>query len=146
SDRGNGQSNRDHFSAVQPLLDSLTEFGEFAYYDKTAKKAKTYQARYGIVSTDTLLDALGKFVWADNWSFEPHLRFVQKAHTEGRIDDWAILLPELGKPVKRHVDDCPNELPIIKRKRRQRGGFSGSSFRQRDALEHIADAKEPSGG
>src|SRR5699024_1316208 len=48
--------------------------------------------------------------------------------------------------LKRHVDDRPNELPIIKRKRRQRGGFSGSSFRQRDALEHIADDPELSGG
>lgn len=145
-ERGNGQANRNNFTAVRPLLAALTDFGEFAYYDKANKKTKTYQAHYGILSTETLVDALGEFTWMTNWSLEPHLRFVRSAHADGKIDDWAVLLPKLGSPQMRYIGDHPDQLPIIKRKRRERGGFSGSSFRQRDALEHIADGVEPSGG
>jgi hypothetical protein len=144
-DRGNGETNRRHFDAVQPLLAALTERGEFEYRD-TNGATRRYTARHGLLSADEVVAVLGAFIWTANWSFRPHLEFLARAKQEGTLEDWAVVLPELSGIEWRHIGEHPDQLPIVKRTRRDRPGFSGSSFRQRHALEHIADNHERHGG
>jgi Z1 domain len=145
-ERGNGQNNAHHFAVVQPLLAALGDRGEFKYEEKTTEKVGNYSARYGLLSAGDVADVLDQFRWMPNWSFQPHLEFLRRAEKDGLLKDWAILLPELSNPEMRTIGTYPERLPVITRKRRDRGGFSGSSFRQRAALVHIADSAERDGG
>lgn len=144
-ERGKGENNFRHFEAMSPVLSVSAEYGQFKYKDSNGQ-TREFDAYYRIVSADKIAEAIGKFVWATNWSFQPHLEFLGDAQAKGLLEDWAVLLPYLGKPAVRLIGDHPDRLPVIKRTRRDRGGFSGSSFRQRDALEHIADGTERNGG
>ncbi|MCD7100723.1 Z1 domain-containing protein [Pseudoclavibacter sp. 13-3] len=137
-DRGKGENNRVHFRAVEDWLLRLGDVETFDYYDKVTEKTRHFLARSVIVSAEEMLNVLEQFRWVDGFDFLPTLKIMRDAITKGLLHDWAVLVPYLGKqPVLRAVDSL--EIPILKRKRREdRAGFSGSSFRQRGAIERIA--------
>ncbi|MGY1701418.1 Z1 domain-containing protein [Geodermatophilus sp. SYSU D00766] len=136
-ERGSGQHNKLHFDLVQPLLNEMEEDGTFSYRD-TNDQVRTYESRYGVVTAKVLRDILAGFQWTPNYNFGPHLRFIDDAISEGTLTDFVVLLPSLANTVTRPVGSRPEDLPILKRARRERGGFSGSSFRQRAAVQTIA--------
>lgn len=141
-ERGDGTRNREHFAAVSPWLDRLGKPLEFEYRDVTGDRRGTFLARVAEAGADEVLAALRRFHWLEEYDFSPTLRMLEKAQAEGKLDDWAVVVPYLGAhgPVVRRVDG--RKVPILKRSRRtDRGGFSGSSFRQRDAVQHIAGGR-----
>ena len=92
-----------------------------------------------------LLTILETFHWTKNYSILPTVNFIKAAADKGTIDDWAVIVPELSAGSRkvqniatRYVDG--ERIDILKRKRRteRNGMFSGSSPRQRDALEIIS--------
>ena len=148
--RGKGENNSLHFDAVLPLLSELSDdTGEFEYREDRIEKVRigTFDAKYGVLPAHVVVAALERFQWAPNWDFGPHAAFLHRAIDSGELIDFAVLLPVLDKAVKRQIKGFDQPLPIIKRKRRiDRPGFSGSSFRQRQAIEHIAGGPEYGGG
>lgn len=135
----NDKTNRTNFAAVRPLIEAATESAKFL-----TDAGNEYSACYGIVSAAELIKALEQTDFGI-FDVEPQLQFLRKASTDGRITDWVVLLPELsdGKPVT--VDGLP--LTVMKRNRREERNwaFSGSSRRQRVAVEAIADTRIENG-
>ena len=146
-ERGNGDTNRRHFELVAPLLDALAGEGTFAYLDPSGG-AKTYLARYAVVPAGTVRDALAGFRWMPNYTFEPNLNFIDQMISEQKLDEFAVLLPRLAGAVERPIGTRTEALPILTRARRSsetRGGFSGSSWRQRDAIQTMAGYRDAPG-
>lgn len=142
ADRGSGSGNAAHFSLVRPLLEKLTFSGQFGYVEKIPggiDRTGYYDARYGIVNASLVRDIVAEFTWAPNWSFTPYLTFLDKIIAEGNLTEFIVLMPELDSSPHLKIGDFHREFPILIRKRREgRAGFSGSSKRQRDAIETIA--------
>jgi hypothetical protein len=142
AERGNGTGNAEHFSLIRPLLAALSAEGEFHHVDDvdpTTSRVGVYRARYGIIDARLVREAVARFTWTPNWSFVPHLRFLDQTLAEGTLTEFVILVPELGGSVRRPIGDYGGKLPVLTRNRRSdRSGFSGSSKRQRDAIETIA--------
>jgi hypothetical protein len=141
AERGDGTGNANHFTLVKPLLDALAAGapGEFGYLDPPTGKVTSYRARYGIIDARIVRDTVAQFGWTPNYSFAPHVKFIDQILAEGTLTEFVILLPELTRNVSRPIGDRGEELPILTRRRRlDRSGFSGSSPRQRAAIETIA--------
>jgi hypothetical protein len=138
ADRGTGKGNAAHFAAVQPLLDGVGRHGTFEYRDPTTGQVSSYEARYGIVDARRVRDAVAAFTWVPDWSFAPRLAFLDDIIAQNQLTDFVVLLPDLAGAVRRTVGSRA-DLPILMRRRRsERQGFSGSSKRQRDAVQTIA--------
>lgn len=127
-------ANPAHFEAVGPLLDAATKVGTFFDYD-----GNTYSARYGIVAAETVKAALRKFRWRPEFEFGPTLQFLDQAVAEKTLDEFVVLIPELSNAEVRTVGERTG-VRVLKRKRRSERGdeFSGSSPRQRCAMEIIS--------
>lgn len=147
ADRGDGFANAAHFLRVQSWLNDLSDPLEFEYAESrpgTQPKIKTFEARIAIVDAESVYKALEKFSWTENYSFAPTLRFMRQAIDKGTLVDWAVMVPELKGLRRRDVDGV--SIQLLSRTRRDRGGFSGSSFRQRAAVERIAGKLGAPGG
>ncbi|GAA2199988.1 Z1 domain-containing protein [Sinomonas flava] len=148
ADRGDGSANETHFAAIRGWLADLGEPMEFEYADDKSASGpavKTFEARIVIVDAESMYSALQQFSWTENYSFKPTLRFMRQAIDEGMLTDWAVMVPELKGVQSRNVDGA--SIQILSRSRRDdRAGFSGSSFRQRPAVERIAGKEEAPGG
>lgn len=129
--------NERHFQAVQSLLDAVHTTGQFFYVNE-AGSPQPWNARYGIVDANALIDVITQFRWAKNFKFDPYVAFMHKAIKEGTLKDWAIIVPELETLPTRTVEG--RSLKIMRRFRRtdRPEQFSGSSTRQRDALLAIS--------
>lgn len=142
-----GDINNEHFAAVSSWLSKLGSETEFEYRDPATSKRGVFPARTAIVPAAEMLEVLRQFRWIDGFSFEPTLSMLDRAMFEGKLVDWAVVVPYLGvRPTLRTVGGI--EIPLLKRTRRDgtRGGFSGSSFRQRDAVQHIGGNTDKRGG
>ncbi|MBJ2329798.1 Z1 domain-containing protein [Schaalia cardiffensis] len=139
-ERGDGSINRKHFELVKGWFDDglFGDTEEFEYYDAQRRKEASFKGRIAIVPAEGMLEVLEGFDWTQNYDFEPNATMIRQAMAEEKLEDWAVLLPELTKTTFKVVDGLT--IPVLKRTRRSgsRGGFSGSSFRQRDAIEMIA--------
>lgn len=126
-----------HFAAVQPLLDATTADGDF-FYINAAGSPRPWKAQYGIVSAEDLISVVEQFRWGKNFKFAPYLAFMRKAIAEGTLKDWAVIVPEPATLPTRTVGG--RELTIIRRYRRpdRPEQFSGSSTRQREALQAVS--------
>jgi hypothetical protein len=129
--------NEDHFEVVQSLLDAADTKGQFFYINE-AGLPRPWNARYGVVDAEVLIDVIRNFRWASNFKFGPYLAFMRKAISERTLKDWAIIVPELDSLPNRTV--AGKEIRIMRRFRRpdRPWQFSGSSKRQRDALVAIS--------
>ena len=145
-DRGDGGTNEQHFALLRPWFeqDRFDPVKEFAYLDPSGHKTRKFRGRVSVVGAEEMLEVLERFKWMKNFDFAPTLEMIRRMMTEGRLTDWAVLLPLLEGVPEKNVDGV--RVPMLNRTRRaDRGGFSGSSFRQRDAIETIA-GKPRSGG
>lgn len=126
-----------HFEAVQSLLDAADTEAQFFYINE-AGAPRPWNARYGIVGAEALIEVVSKFRWSNNFKFDPYLAFMYKAIAEGTLKDWAIIVPEIDSLPTRTVGG--RDLEIMRRYRRtdRPWQFSGSSTRQRDALQAIS--------
>lgn len=136
-----------HFTAVKPLLDAALASGArgsfFHIPDTPADASPTrYSARYGIVDARTVLDVIRQFRWNKNFSIAPNIDFIEQAMAEGMLTDWAIIVPDLAKTstrvATRSVGGYSLDLLTRTRRNERSGMFSGSSPRQRLALETIS--------
>lgn len=146
--RGDGTNNVKHFDLMRPILDGLTKTGDFEFIDKDGK-ARVFEARYGIVTAEAVLEAVSGFVWDENWDFEPHRAAFEGAISRGALEDFAVLLPIPKTRVLITIGDYPERLPYVNRKRQEvpyRTGFTGTAVRERDAIEHIAGNPEKTVG
>lgn len=141
----NGLVNSRHFATVRSWVESMGEKQEFNYKDPTTQKVGAFAARVAIVPAEEMYERLQAFEWTENYSLSADLSFLRRAMDSGQLRDWVVMLPYLKDSAIRHVDGL--ELPLLTRSRREdRGGFSGSSFRQRDAIERIAGKETAHGG
>ncbi|MEU0312299.1 Z1 domain-containing protein [Nocardioides sp. NPDC006273] len=131
------QVNELHFAAVQPLLDAATTEGDFFYINE-AGSPRPWKARYGIVPAEEMISVVEQFRWGKNFKVAPYLAFMRKAIAEGTLKDWAVIVPEPATLPTRTVGG--RELTIIRRYRRpdRPDQFSGSSTRQREALQAVS--------
>lgn len=140
ADHGNGAANAKHFEAVRGWLERLRDPVTFEYVETRRgqePKVKAFQARVALVGADEVYEALGRFEWATGYSFAPTQRFMRRAIDDGKLVDWAIVVPELLGVRVRDIDGTAVQL-LSRSRREGRSGFSGSSFRQRAAIERIA--------
>lgn len=139
ADRGNGALNAKHFAAIAPLLDSLGEPQKFWGVNDT-----TFEGRTTVLSTEQVLSALEAFELYAPDKLSPTIGMIKKAHAEGTLKDWAVIVPELGGTYRREVSGTLVSI-LERRRRRDRPGFPGSERRHRAALELIAQNPTPSG-
>lgn len=140
---GDGAINKKHFELVSDWISELGPLQEFTYDDSGT--IRSFEAQVAVVPAQEMLDVLGEFVWTEFFSLEPNLEFMRIAIAEGTLRDWAVLVPSLTTSTLHSVDGT--KVPLMNRNRRgDREGFSGSSFRQRAAIEHIAGKPGSDGG
>jgi len=139
--------NADHFRAVGPLLDALTQQGTFVSYH--GGTIGTWDGRFGIVPADVVRSVVQQFRWADGYDFGPTASFMDQVIGEGKLVDWLVVLPQ-PQGVASHKIFLPKgepdraPLPVVTRRRRtDRSGFSGSDPRRRFALEVVAGGIDP---
>ncbi|WP_426940070.1 Z1 domain-containing protein [Pseudarthrobacter sp. S6] len=132
--------NRSNFQAVKPLIESAVNDAAFV-----TDSGSNYAAKYGLVSADDFIQVLVNTTFGETFDIEPQLQFLKKASADGRIKDWVVIVPELTEGTTVTVDGLP--LNVLKRKRREerQWAFSGSSRRQRVAVEAIADPRQKDG-
>lgn len=144
-------ANPAHFNLVRSWVEQLSEPVQFTYrelsnglealdndhLDDTNSTERSFLARYVIIPAAEIRERFAGFQWTPGFNFDPHLRFMDQAMGAGTLTDWAVLVPELSGNQHRDVDSV--SVAMVNRTRRgDRAGFSGSSFRQRHALQHIA--------
>jgi hypothetical protein len=131
ADRGDGSRNAAHLDAIRPLLAHLSEPQKF---DGVA--GTSFDARVAIASNDEALGALGRIKLYSPDQLNPTISMIKRAAQEGKVTDWAIIVPELDAAYQRTVDGVT--LSITERQRRKdRPGFAGSERRHRATLEVI---------
>lgn len=147
ADRGDGSANATQFAAVREWIERLGVSTEFEYVEGRAgnePRLKRFHARTATVDAEEMYSALDQFKWTDNYSFAPTLRFMRQAMTAKKLTEWVVMVPEL-KDIP-YTSVAGVDVQLLKRSRRDRGGFSGSSFRQRAAIERIAGNTKAPGG
>lgn len=129
--------NRSNFERVKQLIVAADKTGEFV-----TDAGKTYSARYGIVTADQFVNVLKATEFGKGFDIEPQLQFLKKASADGRIQDWVVIVPDLQN-VGAFVTVEGVKLTVQERNRREerQWAFSGSSRRQRVAVEAIADPR-----
>lgn len=144
--RGDGSVNHAHFATVADWMTKLWPEQEFGYFDSTRQQNGTFEARVVLIGADEMIDRLSRFSWVTGFDFEPTVEMMRQMIAAQTLEDWAVLVPYLGSSsVNRVVEGV--EIPVLQRRRRvDRPGFSGSSFRQRGAIERIAGNLNAYGG
>ncbi|GAA4162752.1 hypothetical protein GCM10022286_22170 [Gryllotalpicola daejeonensis] len=141
-DRGSGAANAKHFELVAPWLDRREEPVVL-----NTDLGASYDARVVVVDAAEVASVLEKFEWAEGYSFAPTVNFIRRAVDEGKLEDFAVIFPELEIKGERTHDVAGRQVQILQRTRRSgRNGFSGSSARQRHAAEYIAGAAKATPG
>lgn len=150
--RGDGTANRRNFACAIKIL-KLLDKESGTDHDQVFRDAGSttgggfrpgapYAAKYGIVPAALVADLFETITWVDPETYRPERRFLRRSIEERKIRDFAVVVPELSlseKVIERCIDLAPGiPLRLITRARRERGGFSGSSKRQRAAIETIA--------
>jgi hypothetical protein len=129
--------NKKHFDAVLPLLGAATNVGDFFYINE-AGEPRPWRARYGITDAEALIGVIRKFSWANNFRIAPYIAFMEKAIAAGTLKDWTIIVPEIASLPSRIVRDRTIRLMRRYRRSDRPWQFSGSSTRQREALQAIS--------
>lgn len=144
--RGNGSGNR---RAVENALDLVRSLGEIASPtdDRTfltdAGAGHPYGAHFGAVPAERVLELFSAMPWISRGMYRPDEEFFRGLVDSGKLTSFGVVVPLLkaGRQVlPGTVEGHPDvELGFITRnRRRDRDGFSGSSRRQRPAIERIA--------
>ncbi len=103
-------------------------------------KRNTFPARTGIVSSDTVLGVLDGFAWnsAAIDQVRPYVSFFQRLCREKKIEDWAVIWPQVGDAGRVTIPGLDGSAPLVIRRRRpERLDFSGSDAKHRDPAEDV---------
>lgn len=153
AERGDGSNNRRNFECAKKILDQLQGLsdvnGDMVFRDAgsvsggAVRLGAPFAARYGVVPAPLIAELFNTMTWVDSETYRPDRNFLKRSIDSGKIRDFAVLVPWLSESssvLERRVDAAPDlPLRLITRKRRtDRPGFSGSSKRQRAAIETIA--------
>jgi hypothetical protein len=131
--RRDGVDNVTNLKAITPWLQRL-EPAIDVYY---GEKGTSYRARHAILDNATVLAGLKEFSLLSPDQLSPTIHMIEKAASEGKIQDWVLFAPDLGDEYRRLVNEV--ELSITERRRRpDRPGFAGSERRHRRALQVVA--------
>ncbi|ALN14483.1 Z1 domain-containing protein [Acidipropionibacterium acidipropionici] len=159
--RGDGSNNRRNFDCAMRILEMLEGFsdgsGATVFRDAgsvaggAVRPGASFAARYGVVPASLVADLFETIRWVDDETYRPERNFLARSIRSGKIREFAVLVPWLAESasvLERCVDAAPDTpLRLITRNRRQdRAGFSGSSKRQRAAIETIAQFPEAEDG
>lgn len=137
--RGNGELNEANFALFSPFLTQLGKPQDFKYLDGGV--LRNFQARVAIFSASELLDLVSRFQLDSSVDKGPQVEYLNRLIRNNELSKWVLLVPELETLPRTRIGDV-GEFPIMTRSRRaDRAGFSGSSFRQRYAVEMIAGSK-----
>ncbi|GAA4703378.1 Z1 domain-containing protein [Promicromonospora umidemergens] len=144
-------TNAEHFEAMLPLLTAAGSEADFFSVSEQEPDATrqdglpphgSYRARYGIVSTDAVHDAVARFHWTENYDFTPSLEMLSQIEAVRTILDWLVIMPVPttsghAKMTTRSVSG--HDVPVSRRaRRRDRAGFVGADPKRRDILEIVA--------
>lgn len=153
AERGDGSNNRRNFECALQILNLLADFsdgsGDSVFRDagsvagSAVRPGAPFAARYGVVPAGLVADLFETIKWVDDETYRPERHFLSTSIRSGKIREFAVIVPWLAASasvLERCVDSAPDiPLRLITRNRRQdRAGFSGSSKRQRAAIETIA--------
>jgi hypothetical protein len=131
--REDGSRNVKHFDAVKPWLAKL----ELPVHTFSGVNGTSFDGRVGILASEEVVSALDKFELLSRDQLAPTTNMIMKASTEGHIQDWAVIVPELPATYRRWIEG--SEVSLMQRRRRNdRPGFTGSERRHRAALEVFA--------
>jgi len=103
-------------------------------------KRNTFPARTGIVSSDTVLGVLDGFAWnsAAIDQVHPYVSFFQRLCREKKIEDWAVIWPQVGDAGRVIIPGLDGSAPLVIRRRRpERLDYSGSDAKHRDPAEDV---------
>lgn len=138
--------NRENLEAISPVLHLLTNTESFEYETATGNRS-SYNAMTGLLPAQVVVDALSDFSWSKPGLADPDIKFAQEAIDKGSITHFKVVMPIPKNAVRRMIDldeTGATIFPIIERKRRSRGDFSGSSRWTRQPLENtFTRKKEP---
>ncbi|MCC9178350.1 Z1 domain-containing protein [Arthrobacter sp. zg-Y750] len=138
--------NRENLKAIAPVLRLLTNRESFEYKTVTGELS-SYKARAGLVPAQLVVDALRGFAWSKPGLADADIKFVEESIGKGSITHFKVVMPIPKDVVTRMIDldeTGATDFPIIERKRRARGDFSGSSRWTRQPLEkNFTSKKEP---
>lgn len=134
--------NRENLIAIAPILHYLSNLESFQY-----ASASNYQAITGLVPAQVIVDALASFEWGKPGFADADIEFVKRAIVKTSITHFKVVMQIPKDAVMRNIDldeMRANHFPIIERKRRNRGDFSGSSPWTRKPLEQqFTNKKDP---
>ncbi len=132
ADRGDGSRNRTHLEAIAPLLQGLSAPATF-----WGANGRDFTARTRVASAQEVLTALRQIELVSKDQLSPTVAMMERAIREGTLDDWAIIVPQVGESYRRAVNG--SEISIGERQRRKdRPGYAGSEPRHRTVLEVVA--------
>lgn len=139
-------TNAANLAAMRTVLDQVTERGAFVQSTGT-----DFEVAYGVVPAEDVVRLLQGFTFFDPEVYRSKIAFIESRIRQniGGIDDFVVFVPLLSESKVAHLPIegyKGGELPIIRRRRRSRGDFSGSEPKHRPAVEAIAGLPERIGG
>ncbi|MGP5218145.1 Z1 domain-containing protein [Arthrobacter rhombi] len=137
--------NADNLKVAANLLRKL-EDRETVAFETTAGNSSSYEALTAVVAATEVVDVLKGLAWAVPGFADPDIAFVEQAIEQGKITDFKVVMQVPSDSVQCEIDIAALEgilFPIIQRKRRDRGGFSGSSPGTRRPLEESYTLAKP---
>lgn len=139
---------RHNFALGARLLTAATDRLTFtAGRSKPEQPLSTFDALTGVVGAADVLEILRGLRWHRDYRDEviaPTLRFYDKLASDGRLEDFVVVWPQLVRRVGTRNLPGVGDGQVVTRSRRTppRLDFVGSDSKHRDALERIAGAAD----
>jgi len=128
-----------NYSAALPLLKAASTADSLIIPATENTKQTQFDALHGVVSHDTLLDALRDFRWVAEDYFSPDLAYYEEL--SGHVDDWVVVLPQTGSRGYRRMLPEVGERSLFSRQRTRDPLFQNiSDPKHRHAVLRIAGA------
>lgn len=132
------------FATMTSLLRAASEMMTFTSSRRRPEDPVTsFEALVGIVEAKEFINVLAKLKWHPDYAdkvIAPTLRFFEKLVGDGKLDDVAIIWPQLVRSAEHRELPGLGRGQIVTRNRRAspRIDFVGSDSKHRDAVERIA--------
>ncbi|MCE3556453.1 Z1 domain-containing protein, partial [Pseudonocardia sp. RS11V-5] len=139
-----------NFVLMTSLLQNASEKTTFTSSRRRPEDpASSFEALVGIISAKEFLNALSQLKWHPDYAdkvIAPTLRFYEKLVSNGKLQDVALVWPQLTRFAERRELPGYGQGQVITRNRREwpRIDFVGSDSKHRDAVERIAGTTKTS--
>jgi hypothetical protein len=135
---------RQNFEAALPLMVSATTAASLIVPPTDKTKATRFDAFIGLVAQDVVLGSLRQFRWITDEYFSPDLAFFEEL--SGQVDDWAIVLPQLGVRGTYRVLPRVGRRSLFRRDRQRGPLFQAiSDPKHRHAVLRVANSRDAYG-